>query len=430
MPFPTSSLIKFLIGLIVLLYAIFSIAHAQTADELKGKIDNTNDAIQKLEQEIKQYQNEIEAISKEKDSLSNTIKSLDISKKKLVADTKITENKIASKNLEIRELSLQIGDKNERISDSRRVITQSLYNISQMNSASVIETLLSKKSFSEVWNGADQLNTLQGSMQDEIKDLAYLKTNLETNKKQTEKKKAELVSLTNDLKNQTKIIAETAKEKNSILAETKNTEANYKKLLATRKLQKEAYEREVLEFESALKLVIDPDSIPSYGSGVLKWPLDKIRITQYFGNTAFATKNPQAYSGKGHNGVDFGIPIGTPVKTALSGIIAGSGNMDLVNGGRCRSYGKWIMVKHYNGLSTLYGHLSLINVTNGQQVSTGEVIGYSGNTGYSTGPHLHFSVYATEGVRIAKMTNSINCKNAVIPLADLKAYLNPLSYLP
>lgn len=413
--------------IIIFLLLIFSTSKAETVDELKTKINNRNDSIQKLEEEIRQYQSDIDALGQEADSLKNTIKSLDISKKKLEANIKITENKIANKNLEIKELSLQIGDKNERIIDSKRVISQSLYTISQTNSASVIETLLSKKSLSEVWNGSDQLIILQSNMQDKIKELETLKVNLETNKKLSEKKKLELVELTNDLKNQTKIIADTVKEKNSILSETKNTESSYKKLLSVKKAQKEAYEREVFEFESALKIAIDPNSIPSSGSGVLKYPLSKIRITQYFGNTEFATKNPQVYNGKGHTGVDFSASIGTPVKASLLGIVSGTGNTDLARG--CASYGKWVMIKHPNGISTLYAHLSLIVVKKDQEVSTGEILGYSGNTGYSTGPHLHFGVYATEGLRITKLTNSRNCTGIVIPLADPKAYLNPLSYL-
>lgn len=408
-------------------FSIISLANAQSVDELKSKINDRNSAIAKLEAEIRQYQIEIEAVGKEKDSLSNAIKSLDISKKKLEADTKVTENRIAARNLELKELSLQIGDKSERITDSRRVISQSLYAISQMNSASVFETILSTDSFSALWTKADELTTLQGNMQNRIGELENLKTNLEDNRKLTEKKKAELVVLTNDLKNQTKIIADTVKEKNSILTQTKNTEANYNKLLATKKQQKEAFEREVTAFENALKIAIDPSSIPTAGAGVLKYPLSPVRITQYFGNTEFATKNPQIYNGSGHTGVDFAASIGTPIQASMGGIVAGAGNTDLVRG--CLSYGKWVMVKHPNGLSTLYAHLSLINVTQGQAVSTGEIIGYSGNTGYSTGPHLHFGVYATEGVRITTLTSSVNCKNAVIPLADPKAYLNPLSFL-
>ena len=415
----------FLISLTILLLSA-PILRAESVDELKNKISERNGAIEKLEKEIKQYQTDIDALSKEKDSLSKNLKSLDISKKKLEADTRITENKIANKNSEIKELSFQIGDKSERISDGKKFISRSLFDIYQMNSASVIENILGKRSFSEFWKNTDELVTLQASMQTRISDLEHLKTDLEENKRLTEMKKSELVGLTNNLKDQTKIIAENVKEKNLILKETKNTETNYKKILAEREEQKRVYEREVFEFESALKIAIDPNNIPLSGKGVLKWPLDNVRITQYFGNTEFATKNPQTYSGRGHNGIDLGAPVGTPIKAPLDGIVLDTGNTSI---GRCLSYGKWIMIKHSNGLTTLYGHLSLVSVFKNQRVSTGDRIGYTGNTGNSTGPHLHFGVYASEGVRIGTIPTSINCRNVTLPLSDPKAYLNPLSYL-
>ena len=88
------------------------------------------------------------------------------------------------------------------------------------------------------------------------------------------------------------------------------------------------------------------------------------------------------------------------------------------------------MIKHDNGLSTIYGHLSVISSSVGQRLKTGDLVGYSGNTGYSTGPHLHISLYATQGVRIEKYVNSIGCKQVTMPLADVKAYLDPLAYFP
>jgi murein DD-endopeptidase MepM/ murein hydrolase activator NlpD len=87
------------------------------------------------------------------------------------------------------------------------------------------------------------------------------------------------------------------------------------------------------------------------------------------------------------------------------------------------------MVKHSNGLSTLYAHLSLQSVKVGDEVDTGQLLGYSGNTGYSTGPHLHFGVYASQGVKVSYLPGSANCRNVLMPLADPKAYLNPLSFL-
>jgi len=114
--------------------------------------------------------------------------------------------------------------------------------------------------------------------------------------------------------------------------------------------------------------------------------------------------------------------------SVLPGVVVGIGNTDLYPG--CYSFGKWIMVRHENGLSTVYGHLSVISVSVGEQVETGSVIGYSGNTGHTTGPHLHITLYATQGVHIEKYVSSRGCKEVTIPLADIKAYLDPLAYFP
>lgn len=83
-----------------------------------------------------------------------------------------------------------------------------------------------------------------------------------------------------------------------------------------------------------------------------------------------------------HGGVDFAISIGEPIYAVFDGVV----RVAQVNGG----YGNMILVRHYNNLETLYGHLSKIKVKVGQVVKAGDIIGYSGNTGFSTGPHLHF----------------------------------------
>lgn len=83
-----------------------------------------------------------------------------------------------------------------------------------------------------------------------------------------------------------------------------------------------------------------------------------------------------------HGGVDFAINIGEPIYAVFDGVV----RVAQVNGG----YGNMILIRHYNNLETLYGHLSKIKVKVGQVVKAGDIIGYSGNTGFSTGPHLHF----------------------------------------
>ena len=402
-------------------------AQAQTADELQKKIAQRNQDIANLEKEIVKYQKQIETLGTQATTLSTTIKSLDLTQKKLSTDIQVTENKIDAKNLEIQSLTGQIGDKEDNIYDDRRIITHTLVAIAQTGDPSLPEIFLGGKSIAGVLKEVDQLAELETGLHDRIALLNQDKSTLESSKQASEKAQSDLKILQRQLRDQRAVVLATAAEQKSILAETNQSEATFRRILAEKKAQEEAFQQEINAFESQLHLLVNPALLPHTGSGVLAWPLDNIFITQYFGNTPFATANPQLYNGKGHTGVDFRASIGTPVKAALNGTVVGVGNTDLVHG--CYSYGQWIMIKHPNGLSTLYGHMSLESVSVGQVVTTGQVIGYSGNTGYTTGPHLHFGVYATQGVQIKKFDTSVSCKGAVIPIADYKAYLNPLSYL-
>ena len=107
------------------------------------------------------------------------------------------------------------------------------------------------------------------------------------------------------------------------------------------------------------------------------------RITQYF------AVNPQVYRQfglDGHNGVDFGINSGTEILAAVDGTIITVGDQ----GGT--GYGKYIKLRTNDNYELTYGHLQQSKVSVGQQVHQGEVIALSDNTGFSTGPHLHFGV--------------------------------------
>ena len=87
-----------------------------------------------------------------------------------------------------------------------------------------------------------------------------------------------------------------------------------------------------------------------------------------------------------HNGTDIAAPEGTPILAAAAGTVTIANGVDPWGG----SYGYHIKIDHGNGLETLYAHCSAICVRVGQQVQQGEVIGYVGSTGNSTGNHLHF----------------------------------------
>jgi murein DD-endopeptidase MepM/ murein hydrolase activator NlpD len=121
--------------------------------------------------------------------------------------------------------------------------------------------------------------------------------------------------------------------------------------------------------------ITTPDTAP----GALAWPVTGV-ITSPFG----WRKSPFGGAPDFHQGLDIGASTGTPVTAAASGTI--------ISAGWYGGYGNYILIDHGGGMSTGYGHLSRIFVSNGQQVQRGQAIGAVGSTGLSTGPHLHFEV--------------------------------------
>lgn len=121
----------------------------------------------------------------------------------------------------------------------------------------------------------------------------------------------------------------------------------------------------------------------SRGSGIFSWPIIG-KLMSRFGRRFHPIHKRSAM----HTGLDIAASYGTPVKAADGG--------QVIYAGWRGGYGKTVMVDHGNrngkNLVTLYGHMSRIAVSNGSAVSKGQVVGYEGSTGYSTGPHLHFEV--------------------------------------
>jgi murein DD-endopeptidase MepM/ murein hydrolase activator NlpD len=115
-------------------------------------------------------------------------------------------------------------------------------------------------------------------------------------------------------------------------------------------------------------------------SGVLAQPVDSVRLTSRFGYR----KNPTAAGYMNHNGLDYGVPLGTPVKAAAAGVVVQS---ELAGHSGYR-----VEIDHGNGLHTSYNHNSVLKVKVGQKVERGDVVSLSGSTGNSTGPHLHLEV--------------------------------------
>ncbi|MEX0910250.1 MAG: peptidoglycan DD-metalloendopeptidase family protein [Candidatus Paceibacterota bacterium] len=400
-----------------------------TEQELRAQLKNQNSEIAKLEKEIAEYKQALTQTSTEKSSLQTELTRLELNKKKLESDVVLTKNKIALTAETIEILSTDIKLSQEGIEKNKAILAHSLRVLNLQDQHNNIATiLLENNTISNFLSHIEKLKNINHEIKNNLLNLHQSKTNYEVKKNTSEKEYAELAKLEDKLIDQKVIVETNANQKNILLAETQNKEKTYQQLLADRLKKKNAVEAEIKKAEAALNLIVNPGSLPATGKGIIKWPLDEVIVTQYFGNTPFATANAQIYQGKGHNGIDLAAAVGTPVKAVLSGVVIGVGDTDTACKGA--SYGKWVMIKHPNGLSSVYAHLSLAKVTEGQTVATGDVVAYSGVSGYVTGPHLHFTLLATEGSQVGSLQSSVpGCGVYRLPLATREAVLNPLSYL-
>lgn len=426
-------LASFLLG-VALLPAFFLIpeVNAQTeAERLQEQIKERNARLGEIEKEIAAFEAELQKVGAEKSTLQKAINTLELERKKIQADIRLTEGKISTTDVEITKLSGEIEGANAGIARNQAAISENLRVLSQHDDDSIIEVFLRHKNVSEFWNEIETLDTVRQGMRERIFELNHLKDVLEGKVEEESDKREELVSLREQYSGQQAILDGNKKEKDALLNATKNEEAEYQKMLADKKSARDLLLKEVQAIESELRFILDPNTIPTKGTAVFRWPLDKVILTQYFGYTTFALQNAGVYKNNMHNGIDLGAAVGTKIYAPLTGTVRATGNTDAVPG--CYSWGQWVLVDHPNGLTTLYAHLSHIGVSSGQKLNTGDVIGFVGATGYATGPHLHFTLYVSQAVEVKRFNEFkavTGCGSAFSPFSAIEGYLNPLDYLP
>ena len=392
---------------------------ASTASDLRQQINDTNSQIDALQEQIDALNGQLDVTGQQKNTLNNAIKELTITRNKLLKEKDQTEKKINNTSLIIEQLGNNIDSKEESIRKSEESLRGMLYSLYQSEEYTLMERMLANEKLSEFSRDYNNVIAVNSEVKDNIGILQGQKKELTDSQitKMTEQDK--LNELKKTLVAKETAVLSTKKEKDALLTETKNKEAEYQKMLADQLKKKETFEKAISDYESQLKFILNPNSIPKEGSGALSWPLSHILITSPYGSRW----------GSFHYGDDFRASIGTSVFAMGSGIVEGTGNTDIDCKGA--SFGKWIFIKYNNGLSSTFGHLSSILVQQGQTVNAGDLVALSGNTGYSEAPHLHVSVYASSGVSVATVpSKSCNGKIFTQPIAALSAYLNPLLYLP
>jgi murein DD-endopeptidase MepM/ murein hydrolase activator NlpD len=229
--------------------------------------------------------------------------------------------------------------------------------------------------------GKQYLHRVSGKRQDEAQRAITLRQQLDEQKTRLEASQKLADEARDQANAEQQRIESLYAQQQAALANAASTEQAYNGKFADLSAQKEQLEEDYqaasAEIAAALSRVAEE---PSYGNGTFIRPIAGAPINSPFGSRTDPVTGTQAF----HSGIDFGASCGTPIRAAGSGKVLSAAPND--------GYGNATVINHGGGLATLYGHQSAFAVSAGQVVTQGQVIGYVGSTGKSTGCHLHFEV--------------------------------------
>lgn len=392
---------------------------ASLTDDLQAEINQKRDQIQELEKQISAYNEMLKGAQNQSSTLKNEITKIETQIKRLGAQISLTQTQISQTSLMIQGLASDIETKNIELEKNKNNLSSILQTINEYDQESPLFLVLGNQNFSDFLNQTQYLQNLQASVGEKLTAIKDLRDQLRAQKAEQENNQADLENLKTQLRGKNSALAGQKSDEEDLLTTSKNQEKVYQSTLSDLQQKRQQIENEIYLAEQKLRQIIDPNSIPGAKKGLFIWPVSAL-ISQSFGciETKFARQlYPACDNGLGgfHNGIDLAADYGDPIRTTLDGTISGMGNLGKY------AYGKWITINHENGLTTLYGHMSAQSVSVGQKVKTGDAIGYVGSTGYSTGAHLHFTVYAT---------NTFSIQQKWYGPVPLGGPIDPMLYLP
>lgn len=294
-----------------------------------------------------------------------------------------TKQKVAELEESIDRLNEEIASNEDLINAQKKILSgliQSYYEYDQQGTLGVI---MASDDFSDFFSQTDSIENSGTKVREILNTITEARQQLMSDKEEAAEKKDEHDKTKDALEEKGLALQTTENQKQELLGQTQAEKEKYEQLLND--VRDEIYS---LESEKS----VDYGKIPASKDGYFDYPVSKAVISQSYGclQNAFAKKSyPSCNGGKGgfHNGLDFSSGSGLNIFAVRDGKVIGSGN----NGKY--AYGQWIAIDHGDGLVTLYGHLSKKYVSKGDKVDQGDKIGIMGTTGYSTGVHLHFSVF-------------------------------------
>ncbi len=377
-------------------------------------IDDATDELKQLQKKEEKYRDIIELKQKEQEIITAQINKIANENTKIEGSIKENEQEISKLTTDIERFKAEIEQKENHIAlqkimlekiirEKYQYYSKDSMHFTALNIANTNQSL-HKDSLD---HASDQISDYVKKIHDEQEDMRDDQTNLEKKSQRISDAKYELEQRSNNLES-------SQNYKRVLAAEVSVEEDTYQTKLSKVLEEQLAMQQEISDLSTGQIGNFSLADLPDKGEAGFDLPVNEPFVkTQGYGKTSFSSH----YKGGMHNGVDYVASGNQNIIAVADGKIKATGKMGKYG------YGNWVAIDHGNGLITLYGHMSSVNVSRGEKIDQGDKIGVMGNTGFSTGKHLHFTVFAGSTFEVVE---SSSVKNVFIPTG---ATVNPGMYL-
>lgn len=381
-----AALILAFTALVLLLALVFGDRSATASTE--DKLNETQARIAKQNEKKGVLTDEIASLSAKIDDYESQVAALR-------AEERDAEIRLAAKQAELDQAQAQVDRAYEelkilaaRLKRSLGVLKERLVAIYKAGDSDMSDLILTSKSYGDLIETSSYIEQIQNRNESIVTRVRDLRDQQEAVVVRLKKAKDQIESARNQIAAEEQNLATARQAVQSQQAELANVRAARQAKVDS--IDSKVDHLEEIEADLQQKIaeqiaaasgvsVLPAGPMTSPSAAGLIWPLSGT-LSSGFGPRS----SPGGIGSTYHEGIDISVPEGTPIRAAASGTVI----MASYNGG----YGNYTCIDHGSGLSTCYAHQSGFAVSSGQSVDQGQIIGYSGNTGSSTGPHLHFEV--------------------------------------
>lgn len=358
-----------------------------TFDRLNEELAAKRAAIDELKKKTELYEQNIKIKQQEQLTLQSQLSLIDLQIQQAEVDIERVKQEIEAVNLELEQLATAIELKTQEVDQSQESLAQYLRVLYKYDQKTYLEIFITNTSFSEFFDQLKYLEELEGNVKDSLIALKDAKKGLEQQQGEKEAKKTELGDLSERLTTSITTLGSQKVYRADLLVETKESEQKFEELLEAARQEEQAAEAEITGLETKAREKLEQGGIDLNTSAALMWPVNPTKgISVYFYDPTYIFRRYFE-----HPAIDIPVSQGTAVRAAENGYVVRAKNAGL-------GY-SYIMIVHNNELSTVYGHMSRIDVTEESYVVRGQQIGLSGGMPgtpgagrLTTGPHLHFEV--------------------------------------